>query len=303
MAMKILITGPAGSWAPSLFKSLAAGKTELGEIPRGMKTAQVAAAAHSELDIARAADVTAYAALHRPDVIINCAAYTDVDGAEENPAAAFRVNALGAKNGAEAAQAAGAKLVHISTDYIFFGRKNNALPEWDASGPKSVYGLSKLLGERYVREYCRRIRACRAHGWLYGFAGKNFVKSILSASRQKTVLAVVDDQRGSPTFAGDLAHHILTICASGEYGVYHCANRGVCSRYEFAREIVRLAGLACEITPCQTQDVPRPAPRPAYSALDNQMLRCTVGDGMRAWPDALASFMAHYDRESGEFAW
>jgi dTDP-4-dehydrorhamnose reductase len=187
-------------------------------------------------------------------------------------------------------------LCHISTDYVFSGDADQPYREYDLPNPKSVYGKTKLSGEQYAAARCRRLFVVRTQ-WLYGYYGNNFVKTILRLAREKGHLSVVNDQFGCPTNAVDLAHHILKISAGNCYGVYHCANHGVASWYEFAQEIVRLSGIKASVTPCTTEEFPRPAPRPAYSPLDNMMLRLTVQDTMRSWQDALAVFMQNLERE------
>ena len=211
----------------------------------------------------------------------------------------MKANAIGPRNLAMAAQQAGAKLVHVSTDYVFSGEDEAEKHEWDIAGPRSVYGSSKLLGEKYVAEQCSRYFIVRT-AWLYGYIGGNFVKTILKAGKERGELKVVNDQRGNPTNAADLAHHLLKLAATKEYGVYHCTNNGTCSWYDFACEFVNLAGFPCRILPCTTEEFPRPAKRPAYSSLDNMMLRCTVGDEMRSWQNAIAAYMEHYNNDKGD---
>lgn len=259
--------------------------------------ADIAAETSSLLDVSNLAAFRLCAGAAKPDIIINCAAFTDVDACEGDPDTAMRTNALGARNAAIAAEESGAKLVHVSTDYVFPGDASEPYREWDECAPNSVYGSSKLLGERYVRDFCSRYFIVRT-SWSFGYGGRNFVKAILNAARGRETLKVVDDQKGNPSSVLDLARHILLIAATEGYGIYHCSGNGVCSRYEFALEILRLSGLGCKAEPCSTTDFPRPAKRPAYSALDNAMLRLTVGDGMSDWRVSLKQFMKHYNRES-----
>jgi len=226
----------------------------------------------------------------RPDIIINTAAYTNVDSCEKEKDIAFRINALGARNVAIAAQEVNSKLVHISTDYVFSGDGSIPYREYDQASPKSIYGKTKLLGEEYVREFCGRYFIIRT-SWLYGKNGRNFVGTILRAAEEKEYLEVVDDQTGSPTNAEDLAYHILKIAATDEYGVYHCSGNGECSWYEFALRILMLSGVDCPVKPIKTNRLDRAAERPAYSVMDNMMLRCTVGDRMRNWEEAIEHFL------------
>ena len=298
--MKILITGAAGQLGTELQKQLAAGKSELGALPEVYAGATVRAIDLPELDIADRSATVACITDFAPDVIFNCAAFTNVDGCETQTDAAFRANALGPRNLAMAAEAVGAKLVHISTDYVFSGRPNGGVPldETAAVGPVSAYGRTKLLGEEYVQRFCSRYFILRT-AWLYGYVGKNFVKTMVNAGKKFGKLTVVDDQLGNPTNAVDLAHHMLLLGATEEYGLYHCTGEGVCSWYEFACEIIRLAGVDASVAPCTSDEYaaahPAAARRPAWSALDNRMLRCTVGNGMRPWRQALEAFFRSWD--------
>jgi len=208
---------------------------------------------------------------------------------EENSDLAFSVNALGARNLAICSEELGAKLIHVSTDYVFNGEGSTPFCEYDLPSPVSVYGKSKYLGEQYIREFSSKYFILRT-AWLYGKNGNNFVYTMMKYGNDKGMLKVVDDQRGNPTNAEDLAYHILKLALTEEYGVYHCTGKGECSWYDFACEIIRLAGINCEVNPCTTEEFPRPAKRPAYSSLDNMMLRSTVGDEMRDWKEALNSF-------------
>lgn len=298
--MKILITGAAGQLGTELQKQLAAGKSELGVLPAAYAGAEVRAIDLPELDIADRTATLTYIGEFAPDVIFNCAAFTNVDGCETQTDAAFRANALGPRDLAMAAEAVGAKLVHISTDYVFSGQPNGGVPldETAAVGPVSAYGRTKRLGEEYVQRFCSRYFILRT-AWLYGYVGKNFVKTMVNAGRKFGKLTVVDDQLGNPTNAVDLAYHMLLLAATEEYGLYHCTGEGVCSWYEFACEIIRLAGVDASVAPCTSDEYaaahPAAARRPAWSALDNRMLRCTVGNGMRPWQQALEEFFRNWD--------
>ena len=291
--MKILITGCNGQLGRELSKILSAGRSELGPIPDAFLHAQVTGVDLPELDIADAGAVSSYIEALRPDVVLNCAAVTNVDGCERDPDLAMRGNAIGPRNLARAAQAAEAKLLHVSTDYVFAGDGSRPYSEWDVCAPTSVYGASKLLGEQYVRDFCSRYFIVRT-AWLYGYEGGNFVKTILRLARERGACKVVNDQRGNPTSAADLAHHVLKIAAGEEYGVYHCTANGECTWYDFACEVVKLAGVPCTVSPCTSEEFPSPTKRPSYSSLDNRMLRCTVGDEMREWREELRSFFQNY---------
>lgn len=292
--MNILITGCNGQLGSELAKNLKDGYTELGPIPDALRDAQVVCVDVTEMDITNYDAVVDLAEELELDVIINCAAYTNVNGCETDSDAAFRVNAIGARNLAMAAERFGAKLIHVSTDYVFAGDGSVPYTEWDLCDPQSVYGKTKYLGEQYVRDFCSRYFIVRT-AWLYGYVGNNFVKTMLRLAREKGGAKVVADQRGNPTNAADLAHHILKLAAMEQYGIYHCTGAGERSWYDFASKIVEYAGIPAAITPCTTEEYPTPAKRPAYSSLDNRMLRNTVGDEMRDWQDALKCYLEHLE--------
>ena len=290
--MKIFLAGAQGQLGRELANILKAGGSELGSLPPQLAGAEIFET-DIETDITSLADASRAVGEFSPDVIINCAAFTNVDKCETERDTAFKVNAIGVRNLAMAAEKAGAKLIHISTDYVFSGTGTEPYREWDMCAPASAYGLSKRMGEQFAARFCSRYFIVRT-SWLYGYHGGNFVKTILKAGAARGELKVVNDQLGNPTNAADLAHHIAKLIPTEEYGIYHCTGEGICSWYNFACEIIRLGGINCTVNPCTTDEFPRPAPRPQYSALDNMMLRCTVGDEMRNWKDALKSFMDNY---------
>ncbi len=298
--MKILITGASGQLGTEIQRQLKNGGSALGPVPDRLKNASVISTDVNELDITDRDATIAFVRRHQPDTIISCAAFTNVDGCETNPEAAFKVNAIGASNLAQAAERINARLIHVSTDYVFRGEGNKPLDESERVDPKSVYGKTKALGEEYVKNFCHRYFIVRT-AWLYGYAGKNFVKTIVNAGKKFGKLEVVSDQLGNPTNAEDLAHHILQLAVSHDYGVYHCTGEGVCSWYEFASEIIRLSGVDATVAPCTSAEYsakhPAAADRPAWSALENRMLACTVGNHMRDWKVALADFFAHWNGE------
>ena len=298
--MKILITGASGQLGTEIQRQLKNGGSALGPVPERLKNATVIATDVAELDIPDRDATIAFVRRHQPDTIISCAAFTNVDGCETNPEAAFKVNAIGASNLAQAAERINARLIHVSTDYVFRGEGDKPLDESERVDPKSVYGKTKALGEEYVKNFCHRYFIVRT-AWLYGYAGKNFVKTIVNAGKKFGRLEVVSDQLGNPTNAEDLAHHILQLAVSHDYGVYHCTGEGVCSWYEFASEIIRLSGVDATVAPCTSAEYsakhPAAADRPAWSALENRMLACTVGNHMRDWKEALADFFAHWNGE------
>lgn len=288
--MKILITGGKGQLACQLREILVMGKSEIGALDKIYSDAEVRFTSREELDITKLNDVRNFITGYAPDIIINCAAYTNVDKCETDFENAFKVNSLGARNLALASQNTKIKLVHISTDYVFNGRGTIPFREYDSPDPVSVYGKTKLLGEQYIRENCSRYFIVRT-SWLYGLYGKNFVYTILKAAKEKGHLDVVNDQRGNPTNAEDLAYHILKLALTCEYGIYHCTGKGECSWYDFACKIVEYAGIDCTVSPMTSEKLNRAAKRPEFSSLDNMMLRCSVGDAMRQWEDALKSFI------------
>ena len=299
--MKIIVTGCRGQLGTEIIKQLRGGRSEIGPIPEKLMNATVIPVDLPELDITNYKMVDDFIRRQRPDVIINCAAFTNVDGCEVNHDAAFKANALGPRNLAQAAEKTGARLVHVSTDYVFSGDAAQPVWEYDLPAPRSVYGKTKLLGEQYVQQFCTHYFIVRT-AWLYGYAGNNFVKTILRLARQNGGVTVVDDQLGNPTNAADLAHEILNLLVTKEYGVYHCTGEGVCSWCEFAAEIIRLSGIPATVTPCTTEQFiagakKQIAPRPAYSALENAMLKATIGNEMRDWKTALACFFENYKPE------
>jgi len=242
----------------------------------------------NELDITHEAQAREKIVRLKPDVIINAAAYTDVDGAETQREAALAVNEMGVRNVALAAKDAGARLVHYSTDYVFPDVSQEGYREDDVPGPAvNVYGESKLAGERALAEAGPEYFLLRT-AWLYGPGGKNFVDTMLRLGAERRELEVVDDQHGSPTFTKDLAGVTREIL-SGDFapGVYHTVNAGVTTWYEFAQEIFRVAGLTVAVKPVGSDQFPRPARRPAYSVLLN-----TKGPVLRPWQEALAEYLS-----------
>lgn len=291
--MNILITGARGQLGREITDCFARGATTLGtpDILKQQNTLYLTDI--DELDIADMAALRSYAAGKALDLIINCAAYTNVNGCETERETALRANALGPRALAMLAEELGAKLIHISTDYVFAGDADKPYTEWDVPAPVSAYGKSKLLGEEYVREHASRYFIVRA-SWLYSRYGNNFVKTMLRIAKEKGACRVVSDQRGNPTYAADLAHHILKLATTEEYGIYHGTGNGECSWFEFTQRIVALSGIDATVSPCTSEEFPSPAKRPAYSALDNLALRATVGDEFRHWEEALADFFSTY---------
>ena len=302
--MKILITGCNGQLGTELQKQLSVGYSELGDIPAQLKDAEVIPIDIDVLDLSEEDEVRNYVLSCKPDVIFNCAAYTNVDGCETNKELAYKANALGPKNLALAAKEINAKLIHISTDYVFDGKDNDQVPrsEEDVPNPISAYGNTKLAGETFVQDCCTKYFIVRT-AWLYSYYGKNFVKTIVNAGRKYGTLEVVNDQYGNPTNAEDLAHVLLWLSVTENYGIYHCTGEGVCSWYDFASEIICLSGVKATVSPCTTQEYktkhPESADRPLWSALENRKLKETIGSPMRNWEDALASFFDYWDGNNG----
>lgn len=228
---------------------------------------------------------------HQPDLIINAAAYTDVDGCENNIDHAFAVNALGPRNLAVLCNELNIPLVHISTDYIFDGTGNTPYKEWDRPNPLSIYGKSKLLSEQYIRELTNKYYILRT-SWLYGENGKNFVDTMLRLSRELDEINIVNDQVGSPTYAVDLAQSISELILEPSYGIYHITNSGTCSWYEFTLEIFKQAGIkGVKVKPITTKEINRPAPRPKYSVLDNYIWRLQGKKPLRHYKEALGDYL------------
>jgi dTDP-4-dehydrorhamnose reductase len=284
--LRVLVTGGAGQ----LGRDLAA---VLGDA--------AVALSHAQLDVTDAAAVAAAIEAHRPDAIVNAAAWTDVDGCEAEPERAHRENAVGARNVAEAA--GDALVVQVSTDYVFDGRSDRPYTESDPTNPLSAYGRTKLEGERAVADRARRWTVVRT-AWLYGAGTTNFVAAILRAARTRDRLSVVDDQAGSPTSTPDLARALVSLIEGDATGVLHGVNAGVCSRFAFAQAAFRAAGLdPARIEPVPTSAMPRPAERPAYAPLDGVAWRAAGLPALRPWEEALADavpgVMRALDAESG----
>lgn len=283
--MKILITGGRGQLSYDLMRTLT--------------NHEVFALTHTECDVTNMASVKGAFARYRPEAVINTAAYVRVDDCEDHRDEAYLVNALGARNVAVVSEAYGVKLVHISTDYIFGGgKRENTIPynEFDDAISLSVYGRSKLAGERLVQGLCRKYFIIRASG-LFGVAGSsgkggNFVETMLRLAKERPELKVVSDQVFSPTYTRDLARKIAEIIKTAYYGIFHVTNRGFCSWYDFTKEIMNQCGFKIPVYPITTAEYPQKAKRPPYSVLDNYQLKLLRMDDMPAWQDALKAYLA-----------
>lgn len=241
-----------------------------------------------DLDISDNEQVMRYVRDLQPDVIMNCAAYTAVDACENEWDLAYRINAIGPRNLAIAARETGAKLMHISTDYVFEGNAHEPYTEFDEVHPVSAYGKTKLEGERFVQQFAERYFILRT-AWLYG-EGNNFAKTMLRLAESHDEVRVVCDQFGSPTSAAELAKVIHRLEPTENYGLFHATCEGSCSWADFAEEIFRLAGKTTKVTRVTTEEYGSTTKRPAYSVLDNYMLRLTTGARMADWKDALRAY-------------
>jgi dTDP-4-dehydrorhamnose reductase len=225
----------------------------------------------------------------RPEWIVLAAAYTDVDGCERNPELAFAVNRDGAANVAKAGLEVGARLVFLSSDYVFDGKKTTPYETDDARNPQTVYGRTKAEAEIKLQELIPDCCIART-SWLFGTGGKCFPDTILKLAASRPALDVVNDQRGCPTYSTDLARAIIQLCRQSESGVVHVTNAGECTWFEFAQEVVRNTGLATTVRPVSSQQMARPATRPAYSVLSPARLRA-IGIEMPSWRDALQRYL------------
>jgi len=280
--MKILVTGAAGMLGRDVMQ--AAGNAGHDVVGYG----------HAELDIADADAVSARIEAERPGVVINCAAWTNVDGAEEAEGEATRINGAGAGNVAAAAAAADASVVYVGSDYVFDGGKGAPYVETDQTAPLSAYGRSKLAGEEATRAANKRHFIVRS-AWLFGTGGPNFVETMLRLAADHGEVLVVRDQVGSPTYTWHLAYGIVRLIEGVEFGTHHMAAAGACSWYEFAREIFEQANVECKVMSATTEMLGRPAPRPAFSALASQREHPIE---LPSWQDGLAAYLSQRRTEA-----
>ena len=275
--MRVLITGAAGMLGQDVQRSA----TAAGHEP--------VALARAELDITDRAAVQAAVADAKPHVLINCAAWTDVDGAEAQEQAATAVNGDGTGNLAQAAAAHGTHMIHISSDYVFDGSKHAPYVESDPPSPLSAYGRSKLAGEHMVASAAPGNHTIVRSSWLFGAGGRCFPATILQLAAERDELSIVDDQRGCPTFTGHLARALVQLARTRPAGIVHLAGAGDCTWFEFAQRIVQAGGLTCEVKPGRTAELGRPAPRPQYSVLGTERAELPT---MPHWREGLSEFMA-----------
>ncbi|QCT04490.1 dTDP-4-dehydrorhamnose reductase [Paenibacillus algicola] len=282
--MRVLVTGAGGQ----LGRDVVAAYEEAGH--------DVLACGRKELDITNLDQCQRVMTAFQPDCIVHCAAYTAVDAAESDIYGAYLVNAVGTRNLAVSSEQAGAKLIYISTDYVFDGKGNVPYYEYDAVSPESVYGQTKHAGERLTQSLCSRWFIVRT-SWVFGLHGANFVKTMLKLTRDKPVLQVVDDQKGSPTYTVDLAAFLLELSQTEKYGIYHATNSGACTWYEFTQAILEDAAeqlhwpVTARLEPCTTAQFPRPAPRPAHSVLEHMSIRTNGFKDLPPWREGLRRFL------------
>ncbi len=278
--MKILVTGARGMLASDL-------------IPILRKGSEVIAPAEEDLDITRKEIVYSILEESSPDIVINCAAYTQVDKAEEERDKAYLVNGIGVQNIALACQDKGVPLCHISTDYVFDGTKAGPYTPFDNTNPINIYGESKLAGEKYIQWIMNRFYIIRT-SWLYGKAGNNFVATMLRLAKEKPEIRVVKDQTGSPTNTVSLSIAIEKLISTGSYGIYHFTDKtqsGI-SWFDFAEEIFHQSGFKTRVVPIATAEFPRPARRPANSVLDTSLYSLVTGHETKDWREALKEYLA-----------
>jgi dTDP-4-dehydrorhamnose reductase len=279
--MKVLVTGAGGMLGRDVI--LAAGNAGHDVIGFG----------HTELDITDQPAVMAKLELERPDVVINCAAWTEVDAAEESEEAAMAVSGKGAGHVAAAAAAVGASVVYVSSDYVFDGAKGASYVETDQPAPLSAYGRTKLAGEEATAAANKRHFVVRS-SWLFGIGGSNFVETMLRLAATQNEVLVVRDQVGSPTYTWHLAYGIVRLIEGIEFGIHHMAAAGACSWYDFAREIFEQAEVECRVLSATTEMLGRPAPRPAYSALASQRKHAIE---LPPWQDGLSAYLSQRSAE------
>ncbi|MBY0206807.1 dTDP-4-dehydrorhamnose reductase [Paenibacillus cucumis (ex Kampfer et al. 2016)] len=282
--MKVLVTGASGQLGRDVVLLLE------------KEGHDILACDRDQMDITNQAQCNEVISSYHPEVIIHCAAYTAVDAAETDTDGAYKVNAVGTRNVAVAAEKVGAKLIYIGTDYVFDGQSTTPYQEYDDTNPRSVYGKSKRAGEWMVQSLCSKWFVVRT-SWVYGLHGNNFVKTMLKLGQEKPKLQVVHDQKGSPTYTVDLALFLIELMGTEMYGIYHASNCGHCTWYEFTQAIFEEAqtvvgvSIQAELEPCTTEQYPRPAPRPLNSVMDHLSIRTNGLTDLRPWREGLRDFI------------
>ncbi|KZX17558.1 dTDP-4-dehydrorhamnose reductase [Methanobrevibacter filiformis] len=276
--MRILITGSNGMLGSDLVEVLS---DNYEVIPTTSKT----------LDITNKELVLEKISEHKPDVIINSAAYTDVDGCESNKELAYNINGKACENLAICSANIGSTLIHISTDYVFDGKNSVPYTENDNTNPINVYGKSKLIGEEFIKNTIDSYFIFRT-SWLYGVNGDNFVKTMIELSKNNSEISVVNDQRGSPTFTHDLAIVISKIVQSDKYGIYNLTNSDNCTWFDFAKDIFELSSIDMKVNPVKTDEFPRPAKRPKYSVLSGEKLVKNGFKPLRPYKKGLKDYLS-----------
>ncbi|HZO91334.1 MAG TPA: dTDP-4-dehydrorhamnose reductase [Chthonomonadaceae bacterium] len=289
--MRVLVTGANGMLGIDLCSLLEAAGHEVVRTDIAIREG-LSVPAWEPLDITDTQAVFHAVLRHQPDAVIHTAACTDVDGCERHPDTAYRLNALGTWNVAAVCGGHHITLIYLSTDFVFDGTKTTPYTEFDTPNPINHYGASKLAGERFVTQLCRKHFIART-AWLFGVHGKSFPNTILNLAKTRTELPVVTDQIGSPTHTVDLARVLLSLLDSPLYGTYHITNAGSCSWFELARKTLELAGItSMEVKPIPASQYPSPTHRPAYSVLRHYALELQSRDNLRPWQQALADFLA-----------
>ena len=277
--MKVLITGSSGQLGTMLQSKLTGQELALVDLP--------------EVDICDREQIFSIVNSFQPELIIHCAAYTNVDGCVSSPELAYRVNSLGTQNVALACHDTGAAMVHLSTNEVFAGDRPEGYEEWMMPDPQNIYGRTKAAGEHHLRSILQRFYIVRT-AWLYAPGGRNFIHAILRKAQQGGRLRVVADEIGNPTSAKDLAEAIVKLINTDQYGTYHLVNEGACSRFEFARQVLQLgSNHNVEVVPIMSSDYKRASTPPPYGALNN-ICGSAIGIKLRPWRDALAEYIKEH---------
>ena len=300
----VLVVGSEGQLGTQLMKFFATKKCALGDLPLDYENATFTGVDVPEIDITDAETVREVLLKVKPDIVFNCAAYTNVDGCETNYEEAYAVNATGPENLANVCKELDATFLHISTDYVFPGSEKGSRVEHDGGEPASAYGRTKLEGEHRAIGEWKKTHIVRT-AWLYGLYGKNFVDTMIKLSKTHDELNVVDDQFGDPTNAEDLAYQIAKIAlVTNTFGIWHATCQGVCSWADLAEKTLELYGSTCKINRVTTEEYkkmnPQTANRPKYSSLRNAHLEVSIGDEMRNWEEALESFITEYKKQEAQ---